>query len=408
MGEETPVPQGPATIADVARRAGVAKSTVSNYLRGLVRVAPDTSLRIARAIAELEYQPAESARSLTSRKRTIQRLDRMEADVPALTTVGHVSVDFIARLDRLPSPEERVMGQEILKAVGGPAANVAAFAAGLSDRWKLASSLLTVVGNDVDSDWAVTELARRGVETLTPSGRREGRLARALVLVEPDGRRTIVAEPVSVGAVELDLFLAAHTRPGRPWCVHFEGFQVPAQLSRVRAARKAGFRTSMDTTGLPGPWVAAHRKEIFASFDVVVIQQESLEGISGAPMAQADTLKWLLESAASAEHWPEIVIVSYGVEGGYLIERGEMVTHCRNTGVAVRDETGAADALVGAFLALWMHGVPAAAALNGACASALLVATEFGAQELRPSGEAIARRVQDSSTAESAREPLAE
>jgi ribokinase len=285
------------------------------------------------------------------------------------------------------------MGQEILKAVGGPAANVAAFAAGLSDRWKLAASLLTVVGNDVDSDWAVTELARRGVETLTPSGRREGRLARALVLVEPDGRRTIVAEPVSVGAVELDLFLAAHGRPGRPWCVHFEGFQVPAQLSRVRAARKAGFTTSMDTTGLPGAWVAAHREEIFAAFDVVVIQQESLAGISGDPLAKRDALEWLLECAAGAEDWPDVVIVSHGVEGGYLIERGERVTHCGNTDVAVRDETGAADALVGTFLALWMNGVPAAAALNGACAAALLVATEFGAQELRPSGEAIARRV---------------
>jgi ribokinase len=405
MSEDAP-PAGPATIADVARRAGVAKSTVSNYLRGLVRVAPETSLRIARAIADLEYQPAESARSLTSRKRTIQRLDRTETDVPALTTVGHVSVDFIARLDRLPSPEDRVVAHEILKAVGGPAANVAAFAAGLSDRWKLSSSILTVVGNDVDSDWAVTELARRGVDTLTPSGRREGRLSRALVLVETDGRRTIVAETVSVGAVELDLFLAAHGRPNRPWCVHFEGFQVPAQLSRARVARKAGFTTSMDTTGLSGSWVAAHREEIFSQFDVVVIHQESLAGLSGDVPAPRDTQEWLLECAAEAKDWPEIVIVSFGVEGGYLIERGKTVTHCRNTNVEVRDETGAADALVGTFLALWMNGVPSVAALNGACAAALLVATEFGAQELRPSGESIASRVGFAKTTELARSGL--
>lgn len=402
MGEKSPA-TGQATIADVARRAGVAKSTVSNYLRGLVRVAPETSLRIARAIADLEYQPAESARSLTSRKRTIQRLDRTETDVPALTTVGHVSVDFIARLGRLPSPEDRVVAQEILKAVGGPAANVAAFAAGLSDRWKLSSSILTVVGNDVDSDWAVTELARRGVDTLTPSGRREGRLTRALVLVENDGRRTIVAETVSVGAVELDLFLAAHGRPNRPWCVHFEGFQVPAQLSRARVARKAGFRTSMDTTGLSGSWVAAHHKEIFSAFDVVVIHQESLAGLSGDPPAQHDTQQWLEDCAAGAKDWPEIVIVSYGVEGGYLFERGETITHCKNTDVEVRDETGAADALVGTFLALWMNGVAGVAALNGACAAALLVATEFGAQELRPNGEAILHRVTAAETAGLAR-----
>lgn len=389
MGDEIPTAPGPPTIADVARRAGVAKSTVSNYLRGLVRVAPETGLRIARAIGDLEYEPAESARSLTSRKRPIQRLDRIDKDVPALTTVGHVSVDFIARLDRLPSPEDRIMAQEILKAIGGPAANVAAFAAGLSDRWRVASSLLTVVGNDVDSDWAVTELARRGVETFTPSGRREGRLARALVLVEPDGRRTIAAEPVNVEAAELDLFLAAQSPPNRPWCVHFEGFQIPAQLSRVGAARKAGFRTSMDTTGLPGPWVAAHLEEIFAAFDVVVIQQESLSSISGGAPAPPDASKWLMACAAGAARWPEVVIICHGVEGATLIERGQTVTHCWNADFEVRDETGAADALVGTFLALWMHGVPAHAALKGACAAALLVATEFGAQELRPSGEAI-------------------
>jgi ribokinase len=317
----------------------------------------------------------------------------MEAGVPALTAVGHVSVDFIARVGSLPSAEDRVMAQDILKAIGGPAANVAAFAAGLADRWKVATSLLTVVGNDVDSDWAVTELARRGVETLTPSGRREGRLARALVLVEPDGRRTIVAEPVNVGAAELDLFLAAHTPPDRPWCVHFEGFQIAAQLSRVRAARKAGFRTSMDTSGLPGAWIAAHREEIFTAFDVVVIQQESFAGINDGLSSSEGVLAWLMDCPSGACWWPEVVIISNGSDGAILFERDRSVTRCTGAEVEVRDETGAADALVGTFLAMWMHGVPPVAALDGACAAAALVASEYGAQELRPSGTAIAPRV---------------
>lgn len=248
----------------------------------------------------------------------------------------------------------------------------------------------------------MTELARRGVETFTPSGRREGRLARALVLVEPDGRRTIVAEPVNVGAAELDLFLAAQSPPNRPWCVHFEGFQIPAQLSQVRSARKAGFRTSMDTTGLPGTWVAVHLEEIFASFDVVVIQQESLADISDGSSAPPDAPEWLMSCTAGAARWPEAVIISYGVDGACLIERGLTVTHCRNTDFEVRDETGAADALVGTFLALWMHGLPAVAALNGACTAALLVAREFGAQELRPSGEDIAPVQRPADTIEAA------
>lgn len=379
-----------ATIADVAQRAGVAKSTVSNYLSGLIRVAPVTGGRIAKAIAELDYRPAESARTLTSRKRTIQRLDRMDADVPALTTVGHVSVDFIARIDRVPSPEDRIMAREILKAVGGPAANVAAFAAGLSDRWKVACSLLTTVGNDVDSDWAITELARRTVDVLTPSGRGTGHLARALVLVEPDGRPTIVAEPVTVGGVELELFLATQTPRERKWCLHFEGFQVPQQLSRIVAAREAGFRTSMHTTGLPDKWLADHSDEMFAAFDVLAIQQETLAALPGCPSAVQDAVNWLVERAADAEYWPEAVIVSERLQGAYLLERGSPVTHCINNDFEVKDETGAGDALIGTFLALWLHDVPAAAALACACAAAGLVATEYGAQELRPSGADLA------------------
>lgn len=41
------------TIKDVARRAGVAPSTVSNYLTGNARVSPPTAKRIQEAIDEL-------------------------------------------------------------------------------------------------------------------------------------------------------------------------------------------------------------------------------------------------------------------------------------------------------------------------------------------------------------------
>ncbi len=380
----------PATIADVARRAGVAKSTVSNYLSGLIRVAPKTGEKIAEAIVELDYRPAESARSLTSRKRTIQRLERMDVNVPALTTIGHVSVDFVARVDRLPVREDRIKAHEILKTVGGPAANVAAFAAGLSDRWKVACSLLTTVGNDVDSDWAITELARRSVDVLTPSGRGTGHLARALVLVEPSGQRTIVAEPVNVEGLALELFLSTQAPHDRKWCLHFEGFQVPYHLTQILAARKAGFRTSMHTTGLPATWLADHSDEMFAAFNMLAIQQETLSALPGCPLAAQDAVTWLAGRAADATCWPEVVIVSQRLQGAYLIQRGAPVTRCRNEDLDVKDETGAGDALVGTFIALWLHDVPAAVALSCACAAAGLVAMAYGAQELRPSGTDLA------------------
>lgn len=59
------------TIKDVASRAGVSKSTVSQYLNGRYEyMSKDTKERIKRIIAELDYSPNKIARSLKQKKST--------------------------------------------------------------------------------------------------------------------------------------------------------------------------------------------------------------------------------------------------------------------------------------------------------------------------------------------------
>jgi DNA-binding LacI/PurR family transcriptional regulator len=55
------------TLMDVAERAGVSKSTVSNVIRGTAMVAEETRLRVEKAIAETGYHPNAIARSLKAR-----------------------------------------------------------------------------------------------------------------------------------------------------------------------------------------------------------------------------------------------------------------------------------------------------------------------------------------------------
>jgi LacI family transcriptional regulator len=55
------------TLVDVARRAGVSKSTVSNVVRGATLVAEATRERVERAIADVGYHPNAIARSLKAR-----------------------------------------------------------------------------------------------------------------------------------------------------------------------------------------------------------------------------------------------------------------------------------------------------------------------------------------------------
>jgi LacI family transcriptional regulator len=55
------------TLMDVAEKAGVSKSTVSNVIRGTTMVAEETRLKVERAIAETGYHPNAIARSLKAR-----------------------------------------------------------------------------------------------------------------------------------------------------------------------------------------------------------------------------------------------------------------------------------------------------------------------------------------------------
>jgi LacI family transcriptional regulator len=59
------------TLVEIAKRAGVSKSTASNVVRGHCVVAEATRRRVEQAIAELHYHPNAIARSLKSRTSSV-------------------------------------------------------------------------------------------------------------------------------------------------------------------------------------------------------------------------------------------------------------------------------------------------------------------------------------------------
>jgi len=61
----------PVTLSDVARAAGVSKSTVSNVVRGASPVAPETRSRVEDAVRELGYRPNGVARALREKTSTV-------------------------------------------------------------------------------------------------------------------------------------------------------------------------------------------------------------------------------------------------------------------------------------------------------------------------------------------------
>jgi LacI family transcriptional regulator, galactose operon repressor len=59
------------TILDVASRAGVSKSTVSNVIRGVIGVSEDTRSKVESAIKQLGYRPNNLARQLVQQRTNI-------------------------------------------------------------------------------------------------------------------------------------------------------------------------------------------------------------------------------------------------------------------------------------------------------------------------------------------------
>jgi LacI family transcriptional regulator len=66
-----PEPRKPPTIFDVAAEASVSKSTVSNVVRGVAEISPQTRTRVLQAIERLGYRPNGIARQFVQQRSTM-------------------------------------------------------------------------------------------------------------------------------------------------------------------------------------------------------------------------------------------------------------------------------------------------------------------------------------------------
>ncbi|HWD79680.1 MAG TPA: LacI family DNA-binding transcriptional regulator [Kribbella sp.] len=90
------------TIADVARHAGVATSTVSYVLSGKRTISPDTRERVQRSVRALGYRPNASARALASQRSNVVALViplRTDMHVPVLMQFAAAIVTTARRFD---------------------------------------------------------------------------------------------------------------------------------------------------------------------------------------------------------------------------------------------------------------------------------------------------------------------
>lgn len=373
------------TIREVAKLAGVAVGTVSNVLNSSAFVRDTTKEKVEAAMRQLGFRPDAIARSMIARRGRGGGVSQLPGR-PRLSTVGYVSVDYTARIAALPESGERITSRGINKSLGGPAANVAVMAAGLGGRCAVNCELITALGADPDSLWALAELAERGVRAVTVHPYRAGRLSRCIVLVDESGTRSIINEPFELGLDELARYLGKPSASEERHCLHVEGYQVPTVVDLLGRHRPAGLITSAHATGLPLTWHTldglAH---LLASFDVVFLNRESAghmlggdDGLAAITTGMDQAFRRLAPCRRA-----RLLVVTLGPEGALVdpLEGGPV--HIPATTVPVVDSTGAGDAFAGCFLASWLNGDDPIAAGRLATLAGSLAVTVEGAQGAR-------------------------
>src|SRR5713226_8910360 len=112
----------------------------------------------------------------------------------SIVVVGSLNMDFVLRVDRLPTPGETTLGRDFQMIPGGKGANQAC-AAGRLAQPGARVRMIGRVGYDLFADHLKASLAAAGVDVSFVHATRSAPTGVALIWVDRDGQNSIVVAP---------------------------------------------------------------------------------------------------------------------------------------------------------------------------------------------------------------------
>ncbi len=255
--------------------------------------------------------------------------------------VGDLMVVVSGGVERMPHPGENVLLSGAAVHVSGVGTNVASTLRALD----VDVAIVSAVGMDASGSQVIDELERRGVDVRLVERHADAPTGAMVVMVEPDGQRTMVGTRGASERFALDASGALDA--ARPSHVHVSGYVLidPVMEGRcdalVRVAEGRGVPCSVDLEGIAatGRRTPLERATILCNRDefVAYFGTEDLPSVSGGRS--------------------EPIILKAGAHGCYLIDG--QVTHVAVEDVdgPVVDTTGAGDAFDAAFIAARLRGL---------------------------------------------------
>lgn len=287
--------------------------------------------------------------------------------------VGGIDVDLVLTVPRLPSHDEKVLGELVGRLPGGTVANFACAASRLG----LQVTSFSNVGDDEGGRIVIEGFEQFGVDTSLIRVREDTETHFTVILVDPTGERAIVVVPTFRDKYPLDV--AAGVLPDTR--VMYMMPQDHEQfLALARLAHTHGAEVMIDVE----PTVGARRatlERLLAQTDIASFNQDGFKAATGhAPSVEAarELLDW----------GPHTVVVTRGKAGALAVTRDGSAEH-PGFRVSVVDSTGAGDTLNAAFLAATLRGEPLAERLRFANAAAAISVTAMGPRGRLPALDEI-------------------
>ncbi len=256
---------------------------------------------------------------------------------------------------------------------GGSAANTCAVAAALGAK----VGFLGKVADDVLGGVFRHDIGAAGVHFPTPPLVNGAPTARCLILVTPDGQRTMntfLGACVTFGPEDLDTAAIAGAQ-----VVYLEGylFDPPAAQAAFReAARIAHAAGRKIAITLSDPFCVERHRDAFLSF---VREEADILFANEAEVTALYRTEDFEEAAARARGDVELAVLTRS-EAGSVILRGEERHAVAAAPTTVVDTTGAGDAYAAGFLAAYTRGLALPECGRWASIAAAEVISHFGAR----------------------------
>ncbi len=286
-------------------------------------------------------------------------MDKRPFDIIA---IDGIDLDIVMKVDRLPGYGEKVMGDLVGRLPGGPCANFACAAARLG--MQVAS--FSTVGDDVEGQIIIDDFANYGVSTEFMQVQAGEATPFTVILIEPDGERSIIVIPTFKPSYHDDQFQhtfsqtrAIHTFPNDP-----EQF---IRLAKIAHANKTKVMIDVEAT------TGASRQNLEAMLrwvDIASFNERGFVRVSGEPATIEGARKLLA-------YGPEVVVVTLAGKGALAVT-AVSATQISGHSVAVQDTTGAGDTFNAAFLSSTLQGNSLEQCLDFANAAAALSVTGLG------------------------------